>query len=179
LRTGKFQHVASEPAHTSRAPSRQKGPKLNIRSTTTLALAIATALFLAIVVAAQKITSLNTTAQGQGTITISDIDKHEISSVMVILKENGEAELTFYADLQLSAQGTWSAAKSPGDGINLKITGGVVSGNANGTEYYFCGKTASRSISLTFRRHQRMVARQRLTLLPPGNPSAITETYVS
>ncbi|HXQ69907.1 MAG TPA: hypothetical protein VN844_05450 [Pyrinomonadaceae bacterium] len=100
---------------------------------TMLALVTVIALLLSVVAGAQKITSLNTTAKGQGTIVVSDIDKHKISSVMVILKENGEADLTFYADLQLSAQGTWSAAQSPAQGINLKITGGVVGGNANGT----------------------------------------------
>ncbi|HXQ35041.1 MAG TPA: hypothetical protein VN843_13590 [Anaerolineales bacterium] len=106
---------------------------------TTFALVTAIALLLSVVAGAQKITSLKTTAKGQGTI-VSDIDKHEISSVMVILKENGEADLTFYTDLQLSAQGTWSIDESPGQGINLKITGGVVSGNANGTGKLFLRK---------------------------------------
>lgn len=117
----------------------EKGrPQLRTRLTT-LALVTAIALLLSVVAGAQKITSLKTTAKGQGTI-ISDIDKHEISSVMVILKENGEADLTFYADLQLSAQGSWSLDESPGQGINLKITGGVVSGNANGTGKLFLRK---------------------------------------
>jgi hypothetical protein len=83
------------------------------------------------ITSAQKITSLQTTAKGQGTINISDIDKHKLTSVLVILKENGDAELTFYADLQLSAKGTWSVGKS--QGIDLKITGGIVSGGGNGT----------------------------------------------
>lgn len=107
---------------------------------TTLALVMAIALLLSVVAGAQKITSLNTTAKGQGTIIISDIDKHEISSVMVILKENGEAHLTFFTDLELSAQGSWSIGKSAGQGINLKITGGIVSGNATGTGKLFLRK---------------------------------------
>ncbi len=60
--------------------------------------------------------------------------------MLVILKEGGEAELTFYADLQLVAQGTWSLAKSLEEGINLRITGGVVSGNATGTGKLFLRK---------------------------------------
>ncbi len=118
-----------------------KGPKkLNVRLTTTLALTLPIAFLLSVVAVAQKITSLNTTAKGKGTITISDLDKHEITSVLVILKEGGEADLTFYAELQLTAQGTWSLAKSPEEGINLKITGGVVSGNASGNGKLFLRK---------------------------------------
>ena len=98
------------------------------------------ALLLSVVAVAQKITSLNASAKGKGTISISDIDKHEITSVLVILKEGGEADLTFYADLQLAAQGIWSIDKSLEEGINLKITGGVVSGNAIGTGKLFLRK---------------------------------------
>jgi hypothetical protein len=86
---------------------------------------------------AQRITSLTTTANGHGTVTISDIDKHTINGVLVILKENGEAEITLYADMQLYGQGTWSAPEDLSQGIDLKITGGVVSGNANGTGKLF------------------------------------------
>jgi hypothetical protein len=95
---------------------------------------------LAHITVAQKITSLTTQAKGEGAISIGNIDKHQISSVLVILKENGEAEFTFIADLQLSAQGTWSLGKSLKEGINLKITGGVVTGNATGTGKLFLRK---------------------------------------
>ena len=113
---------------------------MNTRLTTTISLTVPIALLLSVIAVAQKITSLNTTAKGKGTITISDIDKHQITSVLVILKEGGEADLTFYADLQLAAQGTWSLAKSLEEGINLRITGGVVSGNATGTGKLFLRK---------------------------------------
>lgn len=98
---------------------------------TTFALAALLGLLLSSEISAQKITSLETTAKGQGTIT-SRVDKHQINSVLVILKENGEANLTFYTDLQLSAQGTWSVGRYGSQGITLKITGGIVSGNASG-----------------------------------------------
>jgi hypothetical protein len=113
---------------------------LNTRSKRTFFFTIAFALSLSSIALAQKITSLTTSAKGKGTISISNIDKHQISSVLVILKENGEADLTLYADLQLSAQGTWSIGKSLEEGINLKITGGVVSGNLNGTGKLFLRK---------------------------------------
>ena len=81
---------------------------------------------------AQKIESLNTTAKGKGTIS-TGVDKLKIYSVMVVLKEIGDAEFTFYCDLQLSAKGRWTANESAEQGINIEITGGVVSGNASGS----------------------------------------------
>ena len=116
----------------------ERATKLNTGRITPLALAIA--LLLSVVTVAQKLTSLNTSAKGKGTIAISDLDKHEITSVLVILKQGGEADLTFYTDLQLAAQGTWSIGKSLEEGINLKITGGVVSGNATGNGKLFLRK---------------------------------------
>jgi hypothetical protein len=94
-------------------------------------------LFISADAAAQKITSLTANAQGHGTVTVSDVDKHQITSVLVILKENGEAEITLIADMQISGQGTWSVGEDLSQGIDLKITGGVVSGNATGTGKLF------------------------------------------
>ena len=100
-----------------------------------LTVAIAVALLFTTVLA-QTITSLNATAKGKGTIS-SNLEKLDIKSVMVILKENGDADFTFYTDLQLTGTGTWSVGKSLSDGIDLKITGGIVSGNAIGTGKLF------------------------------------------
>ena len=86
---------------------------------------------------AQKLKSLTTSAKGKGTIKIANLDEHKVTSVMVILKENGDADFTFYADLQLTASGTWSIGESLSDGIDIKITGGVVSGNATGSGKLF------------------------------------------
>ena len=87
-------------------------------------------------VLAQRISSLNATAKGKGTIS-SELETLDLKSVMVILKENGDADFTFYTDLQLNGTGTWSAGKSLNEGIDLKITGGIVSGNAIGTGKLF------------------------------------------
>jgi len=110
---------------------------LNTKLLNTLAMAVLVWLVLPAVVAAQRITSLTSTAKGQGTITFSDGDKQKISAVLVILKENGEAEITLYADIQLYGQGTWKAGEDLSKGIDLKITGGIVSGNAAGTGKLF------------------------------------------
>ena len=81
---------------------------------------------------AQKITSLITTAKGHGTLTTTDATKRKINAVGAILREDGEAQITIFTDLQLSAQGRWSA-KEDSDAIDLEITGGIVTGNATGT----------------------------------------------
>ena len=96
-----------------------------------------TLISISIGVVAQRLTSLTASAKGTGTIVIAGIDKHDINSVLVILKENGDAEFTFYADLQLSAQGSWTVGESLNQGVDLKITGGVVSGNAGGSGKLF------------------------------------------
>jgi len=111
---------------------------------------------------AQKIESLNSTAKGKGTIS-TGVDKLTIYSVMVVLKENGEAEFTFYCDLQLTAKGRWTANDTPDQGINLEITGGVVAGNATGNGKLFLrpdgksidklnieAKSGSRTVSIKF-----------------------------
>jgi hypothetical protein len=120
---------------------------LNTRLLNTFAVAVLVWLVLPAVVAAQRITSLTTTAKGKGRVTISDVDKHKISAVLVILRENGKAEITLYADMQLFGQGTWSMGDDLSKGIDLKITGGIVSGNAAGTEKLFLrddGKSISK-----------------------------------
>ncbi|HZN08022.1 MAG TPA: hypothetical protein VFB65_14605 [Pyrinomonadaceae bacterium] len=89
----------------------------------------------------QKFTSLTATAKGQGTITVSDPqaapNKRAISSIVVTLKEGGEAEIVVITDMQLFATGRWTAPSDPTKGISLKITGGVVSGNAKGSGKLF------------------------------------------
>ncbi len=116
--------------------------------------------------AAQKITSLQTTAKGQGTLNISDIDKHKITSVLVILKENGEAELTLYTELQLAAKGTWSVGKTLSQGVDLKITGGIVNGGGTGTGKLLLRRDGKSIKKLTSRVLQRMAVRS-LWISPP------------
>jgi hypothetical protein len=91
----------------------------------------------------QAITSLTANAKGQGTVTISDPEApnggrtHNVNSVVVILRENGDAEITLVSDMQLFARGRWTAPANASKGITLKITGGIVTGNAKGSGKLF------------------------------------------
>ena len=98
--------------------------------------------------ATQKLTSLTATAKGQGTITVTDPGveerKRPLHSVVVTLRENGEVEIVIVTDMQLMAQGRWTKPSDLSKGINLKITGGTVAGNAKGSGKLFLrpdGKT--------------------------------------
>ncbi|HZJ47061.1 MAG TPA: hypothetical protein VFD63_25005 [Pyrinomonadaceae bacterium] len=132
------------------------------RSLSTFICAVLIVLAISSMASAQKIESLNSTAKGKGTIS-TGVDKLTIYSVMVVLKENGEAEFTFYCDLQLTAKGRWTANDTPDQGINLEITGGVVAGNATGSGKLFLrpdgksidklnidAKSGSRTVSIKF-----------------------------
>lgn len=82
---------------------------------------------------AQSITSLNTTANGEGTLILDGHDEYKVTKIMVILSENGEVHLTVYAGMQFFTVGRWSVPKDSDSGIDFKITGGVAEGDATGT----------------------------------------------
>lgn len=84
------------------------------------------------VASAQRLTSLTAASKGHGTLIIGDT-KQEIHSIVVVLREGGEAQITLVTDLQLSTQGRWTVGDDATKGIDLTITGGIVSGNATGT----------------------------------------------
>ena len=93
----------------------------------------------------QRITSFSGTAKGRGTLTVGD-EKFKINSVYINLKENGEANITLFTDLQLFAKGRWSTSDDQTKGIPLEITGGVVDGDMTGSGTLFLGSDA-KSIS--------------------------------
>jgi len=99
--------------------------------------------------ATQRITSFTALAKGRGTLTYDD-EKHKISGVWVNLKENGEAEITLYTELQLFVKGQWSASDDRTKGIALKITGGVVDANATGAGTLFLRSDAKSIDKLSF-----------------------------
>ena len=80
----------------------------------------------------QQLESLTATAKGHGMIN-SEIDNREITSALVVLRQNGTALISVTAELQLQAQGTWKASDSSPDEILLKITGGVLKGEMTGS----------------------------------------------
>jgi hypothetical protein len=126
------------------------------------------------VASAQKITTLTTQAKGQGTITVSNLDKRKITSILVILKEDGTAELTFYADLQLFAQGSWSQDESSPQEIELKISGGIVQGSGTGTGKLLLRKDGKSIKKLSIRAKSAdnsVITVEFVANNPPGKPT--------
>src|SRR5512147_3103942 len=73
----------------------------------------------------QQLESLTATAKGHGEIS-SEVDEREITSALVVLRQNGTFLITVTAELHLQAEGTWKASASSPDEILLKISGGVL-----------------------------------------------------
>ena len=84
----------------------------------------------------QHLESLTATAKGHGKIS-SEVDEREISSALVVLRQNGTFLITVTAELHLQAEGTWKASASSPDEILLKITGGVLKGEMTGSGKLF------------------------------------------
>jgi hypothetical protein len=81
---------------------------------------------------AQQEDAVTVYAKGHGSI-VSTVEERNITAVLVVLRPNGTALITLVSDLQLHAEAQWSASKSSSDEIELKITGGELSGNASGS----------------------------------------------
>jgi len=80
----------------------------------------------------QEAESINLFAKGHGSI-VSTVEDRKISAALVVLRRNGDAVIRLFSDLQLQIQGTWSVSDSSPQEIQLKITGGELGGNANGS----------------------------------------------
>lgn len=93
------------------------------------ALAILLSLIMPVCVSAQELASLNALAKGMGPMVANGVDKYNLTAVLVLVKENGDAQITLYSDIQIQAQGRWSATKDP-KVINLKMSGGVEGDNS-------------------------------------------------
>jgi hypothetical protein len=89
-----------------------------------IVLAIVLCLALPATTVAQRIVSLQSLAHGTGTLVMNG-EEYKITGVLVILRENGDAEFTLFTYMQLYGQGRWSVGKDLSQGIDLKITGGV------------------------------------------------------
>jgi hypothetical protein len=120
-----------------------------VRKTISIIAGLAIVLWLGVSASAvaQKIV-LQSLAHGKGTLVLAD-DQHKLTEVLIILKENGDAEFTLFTEMQLSAQGRWTAGKDPSQGIDLKITGGVVKGDTKGTGKLFLRADGKSVASLT------------------------------
>ena len=88
--------------------------------------------FLPVSAQGQNLDSLITVAKGHGVIADA-FEERKFTAALAVLRQDGTVLITLYSDLQLQAQGTWSASDSSPEEILLKITGGEVSGNVTGT----------------------------------------------
>jgi hypothetical protein len=80
----------------------------------------------------QKSDSLTAVAKGHGVIADRN-EERKFTGALAVLRQDGTVLIILISDLQLQAQGTWSASNSSHDEVLLKITGGEVSGNVTGT----------------------------------------------
>lgn len=126
--------------------------------------------------ASQSISSLTANAKGQGTITISDESSdsrtHSVNSVVVTLKENGDFEIVLVTDIQLFARGRWTASSDLSKGISLKITGGIVTGNAKGNGKLFLRPDAKSIDRLNF--DAKGIGRSKVTVAFVADKQATT-----
>jgi hypothetical protein len=95
-------------------------------------LALLFQLFLAVAVQSQELETLTLTAKGRGAITLAG-EERKITAALVVLRPNGTMLVTVCADLQLQAEGTWSASDTSHEQVLLKITGGALTGDVIGS----------------------------------------------
>jgi len=81
---------------------------------------------------AQQEGAVTVYGKGHGSI-VSTVENRNITAALVVLRPNGTALITLVSDLQLHADAEWSTSKSSSEEIELKITGGELSGNASGS----------------------------------------------
>jgi hypothetical protein len=97
-----------------------------------LMLVLIAGFFVPVSAQSQQLESLTATAKGHGLITLA-AEELEITSALVVLRQNGTVLITVCAEIQLQAEGTWKASTSSPDEIFLNITGGVVKGEMSGS----------------------------------------------
>ena len=80
----------------------------------------------------QELESLTATTKGHGVIS-SAVHEQEITSALVVLRQNGTVLIAVTADCQLQAEATWKVSSASPDEILLKITGGALKGDMTGS----------------------------------------------
>lgn len=93
---------------------------------------VVSGVFLPVAAQSQKVKSLTAIEKGHGVV-ISPIDEREVTSALVVLRENGTVLLALFSDIQLQADGTWSVSAASPQEIDLKITGGAIGGEVTGS----------------------------------------------
>ena len=97
-----------------------------------LAVVLFAQVFGSISVNAQQVEPVTVYGKGHGSI-VSTVEVRQIDAALVVLRPDGTALITLISDLQLHAEAQWSTSKSSAQEIELKITGGELSGNASGS----------------------------------------------
>jgi hypothetical protein len=108
------------------------GPKRILQRHSTLLIVLLAQFLLPVYAQEQKFDSLTAVTKGHGVIADA-LEERKFTAALAVLRQDGTVLITLYSDLQLQAQGTWSASNSSPEEILLKITGGEVSGNVTGT----------------------------------------------
>jgi len=96
--------------------------KLLLRRQSTLLILLVAQVFLPVYAQAHQFDSLTAVAKGHGVISTA-LEERKLTGALAVLRQDGTVTITLYSDLQLQAQGTWSASNSAPDEILLKITG--------------------------------------------------------
>ena len=105
--------------------------KLLMRRNSTLLILLCAQFVFPVYAQGQKVDSLTAVAKGHGVIADAR-EERKFTGALAVLRQDGTVLITLYSDLQLQAQGTWSASNSSPEEILLKITG-EVNGSATGT----------------------------------------------
>ena len=97
-----------------------------------LVLVVISGFLLPVSAQSSKFESLTATVNGHGVITTAS-DEQKITSIVVVLRQDGTMLVSVCADLQLHAEGTWKVSTSSPDEVLVKITGGVLKGELTGS----------------------------------------------
>ena len=97
--------------------------KVLIRRHSTLLILLLAQFILPASAQGQNSDSLTAVAKGHGVIADA-VEERKFTGALAVLRQDGTVLITLISDLQLQAQGTWSASNSSPDEILLKITGG-------------------------------------------------------
>ncbi len=94
---------------------------------TTKIFALCVLLLLAVTAGAQDNKSIVAHANGDGTLKIGD-EKFKVSTVVIKLFEDGEAEINLVSEITIFVSGSWAWKDDTKQVINLKISGGATGG---------------------------------------------------
>jgi len=101
------------------------------KHTAIVLLTISTLLSMPGFAARRQVKSLEANANGKGTIKVGSEEFH-VYTVVLKLKEGGDAEITLVSEITLFFSGTW-ANNDADKSIDLKISGGAASNGVQGT----------------------------------------------